>query len=66
MTPSAGDRGEIEQLVRRLAPQYEVDWKLALAVISERSSARRGLAEERAGSHAVDTETAARFGGRKW
>lgn len=32
------DRSEIEQLVRRLAPQYAIDFRLALAVISVESA----------------------------
>jgi soluble lytic murein transglycosylase-like protein len=35
---TGGDRSEIEQLVRRLAPQYAIDFRLALAVISVESA----------------------------
>jgi soluble lytic murein transglycosylase-like protein len=64
---AAGDRGEIEQLVRRLAPQYEVDWRLALAVISVESAFDPGAVSPKKaqGLMQLIPETAERFGVKK-
>ena len=63
----AGDRGEIEQLVRRLAPQYDVDWRLALAVISVESSFDPSAVSPKKaqGLMQLIPETAERFGVKK-
>ena len=60
----AGDRSEIEQLVRRLAPQYAVDWRLALAVISVESAFDPGAVSPKKaqGLMQLIPETAERFG----
>lgn len=62
-----GDRSEIEQLVRRLAPQYAVDAKLALALISAESSFNPGAVSPKnaQGLMQLIPETAARFGVKK-
>lgn len=62
-----GVRGEIEQLVRRLAPQYAVDSKLALAVISAESAFNPGAVSPKnaQGLMQLIPETAARFGVKK-
>jgi hypothetical protein len=62
-----GDRSEIEQLVRRLAPQYAVDSKLALAVISAESSFNPTAVSPKnaQGLMQLIPETAARFGVKK-
>ena len=64
---AAGDRSEIEQLVRRLAPQYAVDWRLALAVISVESAFDPGAVSPRKaqGLMQLIPETAERFGVKK-
>ncbi len=61
------DRSEIEQLVRRLAPQYEIDSQLVLAVISAESSFNpRAVSPKNAqGLMQLIPETAARFGVKK-
>jgi soluble lytic murein transglycosylase-like protein len=63
-TGVAGDRGEIEQLVRRLAPQYAVDWKLALAVITVESAFNPAAVSPKKaqGLMQLIPETAERFG----
>ena len=62
-----GERSEIAQLVRRLAPQYAVDWKLALAVISVESSFNpTAISPKKAqGLMQLIPETAERFGVKK-
>jgi soluble lytic murein transglycosylase-like protein len=62
-----GERSEIAQLVRRLAPQYAVDWKLALAVISVESSFNpNAVSPKKAqGLMQLIPETAERFGVKK-
>jgi len=62
-----GERSEIAQLVRRLAPQYAVDWKLALAVISVESSFNpTAVSPKKAqGLMQLIPETAERFGVKK-
>ena len=64
---AVGDRSEIEQLVRRLAPQYEVDWRLALAVISVESAFDPGAVSPKKaqGLMQLIPETAERFGVKK-
>ena len=59
-----GDRSEIEQLVRRLAPKYAVDWQLALAVISVESSFNPAAVSPKKaqGLMQLIPETAERFG----
>jgi hypothetical protein len=66
-TTPPGDRSEIEQLVRRLAPQYAVDSKLALAVISAESSFNPTAVSPKnaQGLMQLIPETAARFGVKK-
>lgn len=63
----AGDRSEIEQLVRRLAPQYAVDWKLALAVIAVESAFNPAAVSPKKaqGLMQLIPETAERFGVKK-
>jgi soluble lytic murein transglycosylase-like protein len=62
-----GARGEIEQLVRRLAPQYAVDFRLALAVISVESAFNpTAVSPKKAqGLMQLIPETAERFGVKK-
>jgi hypothetical protein len=62
-----GERSEIAQLVRRLAPQYAVDWKLALAVISSsrRSTLPPFRPKKAQGLMQLIPETAERFGVKK-
>lgn len=59
-----GERSEIERLVMRLAPQYAVDSKLALAVISAESSFNPSAVSPKnaQGLMQLIPETAARFG----
>lgn len=64
---TARDRSEIEQLVRRLAPQFAVDFKLALAVISVESSFNPAAVSPKKaqGLMQLIPETAQRFGVKK-
>jgi soluble lytic murein transglycosylase-like protein len=64
---STGERSEIERLVLRLAPQYAVDSKLALAVISAESSFNPAAVSPKnaQGLMQLIPETAARFGVKK-
>jgi soluble lytic murein transglycosylase-like protein len=63
----AGDRSEIAQLVRKLAPQYSVDFRLALAVISVESAFNpTAVSPKKAqGLMQLIPETAERFGVKK-
>ena len=67
ISTATGDRAEIEQLVRRLAPQYDVDWRLALAVISVESAFNPGAVSPKKaqGLMQLIPETAERFGVKK-
>ena len=62
--PDPRERTEIEQLVFRLAPQYAVDPKLALAVISVESAFQAGAVSPKnaQGLMQLIPETAERFG----
>ena len=64
---TAGGRSEIEQLVRRLAPQYAVDWKLVMAVISVESAFNSAAVSPKnaQGLMQLIPETAERFGVKK-
>ena len=64
---AVGDRSEIEQLVRQLAPKYAVDWRLALAVISVESSFNPAAVSPKKaqGLMQLIPETAERFGVKK-
>jgi len=64
---TAGDRSEIEQLVRRLALQYAVDWKLVMAVISVESAFNSAAVSPKnaQGLMQLIPETAERFGVKK-
>ena len=66
-TTLTGERSEIERLVMRLAPQYAVDSKLALAVISAESSFNPSAVSPKnaQGLMQLIPETAARFGVKK-
>ncbi|MBI2291090.1 MAG: lytic transglycosylase domain-containing protein, partial [Betaproteobacteria bacterium] len=61
------DGSEIEQLVRRLAPQYAVDWKLVMAVISVESAFNSAAVSPKnaQGLMQLIPETAERFGVKK-
>ena len=64
---AVGDRSEIVQLVRQLAPKYAVDWRLALAVISVESSFNPAAVSPKKaqGLMQLIPETAERFGVKK-
>lgn len=64
---TAGGRSEIEQLVRQLALQYAVDWKLVMAVISVESAFNSTAVSPKnaQGLMQLIPETAARFGVKK-
>jgi len=63
----AADRSEIAQLVRKLAPQYAVDFRLALAVISVESAFNPAAVSPKKaqGLMQLIPETAERFGVKK-
>jgi soluble lytic murein transglycosylase-like protein len=63
----AADRSEIAQLVRKLAPQYSVDYRLVLAVISVESAFNpTAVSPKKAqGLMQLIPETAERFGVKK-
>jgi hypothetical protein len=63
----AGDRSEIAQLVRQLAPKYAVDFRLALAVISVESGFNPAAVSPKKaqGLMQLIPETAERFGVKK-
>jgi soluble lytic murein transglycosylase-like protein len=65
--PVARDRTEIEKLVHRLAPEYEIDSQLVLAVISAESSFNPTAVSPKnaQGLMQLIPETAARFGVKK-
>lgn len=64
---AAGERSEIEQLVRRLAPQYAVDSQLALAVILVESAFNPAAVSPKnaRGLMQLIPETTERFGVKK-
>ena len=63
----ARNRMEIEQLVHKLAPQYAIDPKLVMAVISTESAFDAGAVSPKnaQGLMQLIPETAERFGGRR-